>query len=261
MQGNSPRPIAFIAFFRGQHVSEEFMSTWMCTVDWPKAIGVIRDLIVASAAIFTASVAYLGISKWKSEEQGKADFDLSRRALQAIFRFQSEFQRARSAFTGPSEFPEGYDPNDHAPATQARAWSHVFQTRINKAYAALTDLDALRPEMDALWGEGSHIDLDRFYSCYSTLMSSMQLYVRNESDSGRIFQRNDALRRRTEADVFDTGQLVDGAAGNEIVPSELTERLKGAVADASAKLRTYLPMHNSNNARNIKVVANDSQQK
>lgn len=60
------------------------MGDWACAVDWPQPAGVLKNLALAAAAVVTAVVAVRGFSKWRSEDRGKADFDLTRRALKAL---------------------------------------------------------------------------------------------------------------------------------------------------------------------------------
>jgi hypothetical protein len=224
----------------------------MCTVDWPKAVGVVKDLVLAGAAIVTARAALMGITKWRSEEKGKADFDLARRSLQAVFRFEAAFQRARSPFTSGSEFPQGYDPMAATPREKAGAWAHVFQARIDKAFVALMELDALKPEMGALWGDGDLID-ERLYGSYSTLRSAMDLFLQNERQGGALFNRRPELEIEVNAQVFDTPILPGD--GEPLPPTELTTRVKEAVKESALRLRRYLPTHKT------KKVENHSQQK
>jgi hypothetical protein len=218
------------------------MEAWMCSFDWGKVISAGKDLVLAGAAIVTARAAVQGISKWRAEEQGKADFELAKRSLGAIFRFQTSFQRARSAFTSVSEFPDGYNAQDAGAATKGAAWAHVFEARIAKVFAILTELDGITQEMDALWGNGARSQVDRLFGCYSTLRASMQLYVQNEYQSGRIFERNPGQRELVESHVFDMPKLVEGTT-DKFQPNELTERLVSAVKASSAELRVRLPMH------------------
>jgi len=218
------------------------MEVWMCSVDWPKAIGVFKDLVLAAAATVTAIAAVRGISKWRAEEQGKADFDLARRALGAIFRFQTSFQRARSAFTDASEFPGGYVPVETDPAVDGAAWKHVMEARLAKVYVNLTELDGITQEMDALWGDGARSNVDRLFGCYSTLRASMHMYVQDQYQGGRIFTHNPSEREKVESHVWDMPSLVEGTT-DQFKPNELTERLKAAVQESSKQLRAHLPMH------------------
>jgi hypothetical protein len=218
------------------------MEAWMCSFDWGKVIGAVKDLVLAGAAVVTARAALKGISKWRAEEQGKADFDLARRALGAIFRFQTSFQRARSAFTDASEFPEGYLSSETDATSNGAAWAKVFEARLAKVYTNLTELDGITQEMDALWGEGARSNVDLLFGCYSTLRASMHMYVQDQYQGGRIFARNPGEREKVESHVWDMPKLVEGTT-DQFAPNELTERLKEAVKDSSKELRTHLPMH------------------
>ena len=211
-----------------------------CIVDWTATASFFKDVIVSTAAIFTAFVAYKGISKWRSEEAGKADFELSRRVGKAVFRMRDVLNGARNPFTFAHEFPEGYDSND--PSQQGAAWAHVFNSRWGPVRDCAIEIQSLRNEAEALWGGAILAPLDRLLHQANTLQVAMGAYARNQQAQGQHFANNRDFGQRIESQVFDSGNLlnVDGTDGG---PNPLTVAIDAAVNDAATYLRTKLPQH------------------
>lgn len=211
-----------------------------CDVDWPATTSVLKDVIVSAAAIFTAFVANKGISKWRSEEAGKADFELSRRIGKAIFRMRDVMQSARAPFVVASEFPEDYNPHNAGPKKEASAWAHVFNERWMPVRDCAIEIQALRNEAEALWGNSIIPMLDKLVSLANTLRLAIDAYISNESADSEHFKRNPEFGQRIRAQVFDTGNAIN-ADGTEGAPNALTADLERVVADTATYLRTKLP--------------------
>jgi hypothetical protein len=218
------------------------MWAWICSVDWSKAIGVAKDVVLAVSAAITAAAAVRGISKWRAEEQGKADSDLARRALLALFQFQTSFQRARWVATTGSEYPRDFDPIAATAEQKAEAWTHIFTKRLDGVHTSFVQVEAILVEMEALWGSESRSGLDGLYGCYSRLRGSMELYVKDLQSGGAIFGRSRELGSRVESDVFDA-PLIAEEEGATPPSNELTDQLKEVVSAGATQLRMRLPMH------------------
>jgi hypothetical protein len=209
-------------------------------VDWSVTASFFKDVTVSCAAIFTAVVAYKGISKWRGEEAGKADFELSRRIGKAVFRMRDVLKGARNPFTLAQEFPEGYDHDDAS--QQGSAWAHVFNKRLEPVRECAIEIQSLRNEAEALWGNAILTPLDALLHQVNTLQVAMGSYARNQHARGQHFANNRDFANRTEAQVFDAGNLLndDGTDGG---PNPLTAAIEGAVTDAATYLRSKLPQH------------------
>jgi hypothetical protein len=211
-----------------------------CAVDWPGTANFFKDVIVSGAAAFTAYVAYIGISKWRSEEAGKADFELSRRIGKCVFRMRDVLAGARNPFTFAHEFPDGYDSSDQS--QQGAAWAHVFNKRWEPVRDCAIEIQSLRNEAEALWGAEILGALDRLLHQANTLQVAMGAYARDKQARGQHFANNLDFGRRIEAQVFDAGNLLndDGTEGGS---NPLTVAIDAAVNDAATYLRTKLPTH------------------
>ena len=64
----------------------------------------IRDIIVGLAAISTAIVAWRGLSTWRRELKGKADFEVATNILQAVYATRMLVSRIRWEGTLPASY-------------------------------------------------------------------------------------------------------------------------------------------------------------
>jgi len=209
-----------------------------CAIDWPGTADFFKDIVVSVAAIFTAGVAYRGISKWRSEEAGKADFDLARRVGKSVFRMRDVLADARRAMTFAYEFPENYDPADGP--KQAAAWAHVFNARFEPVRECAIELQSLRNETEALWGGDILVNLNRLVRQATRLQVAMGAYVRNEQALGAHFNGNQGFGDQVRAEVHDMGNAIN-PDGTEGAPNAMTTEIQSAVDALAAYLRTKLP--------------------
>lgn len=209
----------------------------MCT-DWLEVVGVGRDVVVAVAAIVTATVACIGISKWRSEESGKADFDLARRLGAAVYRFRDAIASARRPFIAADEFPSGAPAGTGKDA--ADAYAHVFNQRFQGVRQGAGDLRALRNEAEALWGKEIVEKLDKLLAHGIVLHVAMSAIVSDKASYGLEFRTNPELGKKMEARVSDMGNEIN-SDGTEGAPNELTTKIELDVENVAAYLRTKLP--------------------
>jgi hypothetical protein len=214
------------------------MTGGLCAVDWLAVVGVAKDVVVAIAAIVTATVACIGISKWRAEESGKADFDLARRLGTAAYRFRDAIAAGRRPFISASEFPDGMPPGSGK--NEADAYAHVFNQRFQGVRQSAIDLRALRNEAEALWGKEIVGKLDALLGWGFVLHSAMSALVSDKASCGADFRSNDAFGKATRAEVFDTGNSIN-SDGTKGAPNEFTTKIERDVENVAAYLRTKLP--------------------
>ncbi|MGB1239943.1 MAG: hypothetical protein ACPG4U_17125, partial [Pseudomonadales bacterium] len=72
-------------------------------------ISMIKDLIIAAAAITTALIAYRGLNKWKSEVVFKAQFETALNLAKKVHVLRDEIESFRSPIYTSDEFTEEYN--------------------------------------------------------------------------------------------------------------------------------------------------------
>jgi hypothetical protein len=201
-------------------------------VQTAQLIALIKDLLLASAAIVTATVAVLGLRKWRHELSGKVAFDVARGLAKATYRLRDEIQSARSPLVRGAEFPPEY----HATALrshdeEAQAWSFIYRRRWEPIANALQEFDAQALEAEALWGPDIRKLTDALRKCSHLLNISIEAVVEDKSVGGENFKADREFGKKMRADVHASV----GAADNP-----LSQSIAAAVRDIESALRSHL---------------------
>ena len=110
-----------------------------------ETIAVISDIVLALAAIVVATVAVRGLSTWRKELHGQADFALARRIMQIVYESRNRFRQIR---------------NDLSVET----WDTQYE-RLNGIFC---ELDVALLEAKVLWGDHLKSAKQTLKECVST---------------------------------------------------------------------------------------------
>lgn len=113
---------------------------------------VINNAILCSCAITGAVVAVLGLSTWRAQLRGQAEYELARRVLVAVLKYREAIRSARSPFSTVDI--DAVDPHRQMPEVeqQQRARRRNYEERWNRVTAARAVLAAELFEVEAVWG-------------------------------------------------------------------------------------------------------------
>lgn len=211
-----------------------------CVIDWPGTMSFIKDFVVAVATVAATIVAWMGINKWRTEESGKADFDLARRLGKAVFQFRDALAFARRPFVENGEYPEGKVPTANTGAGEASAYAHVFNQRFQVVQQSAIEIQALRNEAEALWDRDIVDKLMELLRRSITLQVAMGAIISDKRSFGANFKHNEAFAKAMESRVFDSGDTINDD-GTDGPPNEFTAQIERAVENVSAYLRAKLP--------------------
>ena len=119
-------------------------------------IAIIKDVVLASAAITGAIVAVKGLGTWRRQLKGQFEYELSRRILVSLFKCRDAINGVRHPAIWAFETPS-------PPEDEARKMSHeqlrfygtskAYQTRWDKVQQQKMALYADLLEAEAVWGE------------------------------------------------------------------------------------------------------------
>ena len=130
----------------------------------PAAISTLRDIIVAGAAVSTATVGWKALNKWRDETVGKRRLEVAEDTLSAFYQAQEIIYDARAPFIAASEMvkEEGV-PDDvvrdsaYGPIRRLRqSFDHIRDLRTKRhRFAALFGREATKPwdEIEAVLNE------------------------------------------------------------------------------------------------------------
>ncbi|NID04236.1 hypothetical protein HBF26_05020 [Luteibacter jiangsuensis] len=215
------------------------MEVWICRVDWPGAISVFKDVVVAIAAGVTAVVAARGFSRWRAEDQGKADFDLARRALKALFTYKLEFARARSPVLWVAELIVSPGDDDHE--TKAKALARAYGRRLEPLRAAAVNLETIQTEVEGLWGAEAGKAVQRVLRTYVVLTSSIDAVIANARSGGEDFRADRDFGREMRENVSASGTPEPRNPSSGRHNSSLSQEIEDAVHGCAIVLRSKLP--------------------
>jgi hypothetical protein len=192
-----------------------------------------KDIILACAAIVTATVAVKGLRRWREELRGKVEFEVSRNLARATYKLRDEIQRARSPLIRGSEFPSSYGESEKSGSSsvEADAWAHIYQNRFGPVLEALRDFDAQALEAEALWGSDIRKSAADLRHCAHRLSVSMQAIVDDKAQNGENFRANRDFGVKVRADVAALPSQQD---------NPLSQQIETAVLALEGKLKTHL---------------------
>lgn len=95
-----------------------------------ETIATISDIVLAVSALVGAIVAVCGLSTWRHELHGQADFALARQVMRAVYEIRNRFGQIRNDLS-----------------------SEAFDTQYERFNGALCELDVALLEAEVLWGD------------------------------------------------------------------------------------------------------------
>lgn len=193
-------------------------------------VTVVKDLLVAAAAVTGAIVGVFGLRTWQRQLHGQTKYNLSRRILIAAFQTRDRVRRVRNGLIWGGEVDAALKelglPSDEENANQAvrRGESAVYQVRWQRVLDARMSLDVERVEAEVLWGSA-------WASCLAELdrvITDLSVELMNYLDA--------EARRPTDTPEWKrTRQLVFGS-----VDDEYDKRLTAAIERVENAVRPYL---------------------
>lgn len=201
----------------------------------------VKEVVVAVAAAAAAVAAWWGVSTWRRQLKGKAEYDVALKVLRATYRVRDAIQAMRSPFMSGGEMQsamasEGFrqPPPLATASTQAFHVSGLeagYSVRWGVVSEALADLSVARLEAEAIWGEDAARCLDAVRQCARDLNAATRMYLKRQRNP-RGAASEETFERELEETVFSTG----AESGDDA----FTMRLREAVASMEAFIRPKL---------------------
>lgn len=165
-------------------------------------VTLIKDIVLGLCALGTVSVAVYGVKSWARELKGKADFEIARHLIRAVYKFRDEIEFSRSPMILPNEFPENYDPHNRASKYKAESWSYVLSNRWKPVVEAVYELDAQGLEAEALWGADIKQLIQDLRKNAQLLRVGMQAVVDHEMQDNENFECDSDLAKKMRSRVW-----------------------------------------------------------
>lgn len=163
-------------------------------------ITIIKDLILASAAITGAIVAVKGLGTWQRQLKGQSEYELSRRILVSLFKYRDSINGVRHPAMWAYEMPN--PPEEEAKIMSREqisfyGTSKAYQARWDKVQEQKTALYADLLEAEAIWGMGLKNLFQSVFDLEHELVTQIRHYLELINTDVKEY-RKDAIRKIDE---------------------------------------------------------------
>lgn len=158
---------------------------------WP----VFKEALLVVCAVTGTGVGVVGLSTWRRQLRGTADFEVARSALRALLRVRPAFSFVRSRGIFAAELQDREGERRAGSADRYCDEEQVFGARWQHLSAALADLEAAVVEAEVLWGQDIQRLIDPIRSCVRDLSSALDEFLTLARD-GDLFDRSEAVKIR-----------------------------------------------------------------
>ncbi len=187
-------------------------------------ISIIRDFVVAGAAVATVCLAHRGIKNWIVELRGRTSFEVARGLMLATYKLRDAIRSCRSRLIQGREFPDGYDHLKATPEQEHDGWTHVYKNRWVPVFEALQDFDARGLEAEALWGS-------EFRNSTVKLRKPINdLYLAIESNFENDFRKDPEFAKTIRSTMFAKSDAGD----------QLSQSITEAIDEIEKKVRPHM---------------------
>ena len=177
-----------------------------------EGVGIAKDVVVSLAAAATAFAAWRGISKWRTELEGKASFDVARTLARATYRLRDNVRSCRAPLFMGFEFPYGYSPQSSSPEQRAEAWTHAFNGRWVSVQEALNEFSTAALEAEAVWGPQVRDATERLRLCIREVRAAQGAIVDNHAGGGADFESDKVFALKMRQALGTTDNATDAVS-------------------------------------------------
>jgi hypothetical protein len=164
-------------------------------------VSVLKDAILAIAAIIGSIVAILGLSTWKRQLYGQSEYDLAKRLLKSIYLFREVINNARHPFMQYSATPDLPKDQLDQLSKEEKEWyarAQAFEKRWEPVANARAELDTSVLESEVFWGNEVKDKVAKLRQLQAELLVAIEEHLErtNPKDPDESFRGDDLKRNR-----------------------------------------------------------------
>ena len=193
----------------------------------------LKDSIIAAAAIGGVFVAHEGLQTWKAQLRGTIEYELTRRLLRSTYKYRDGFSIVRHPVMFSGEYPplpDGFKGTREE--ERYHGLSGAYSKRWDRLQEARRELDAELLEAEVLWDAAIRERYVKLFKLQGELFSVVSCYLSacnpRSPDAAREADEN-FLRDRRDA-LYETNLPED----------EFSRQLRAAVMDVESILKPHL---------------------
>jgi hypothetical protein len=199
----------------------------------PELIAATRDIIIALAAVVTATVAVKGLNTWSRQLRGTADFQVARGLAKATYKVREKLQLCRSPYLSDQEFPPKYHgaESKRPPERDAKGYAFVYSNRWSSVWEAIQEFDVGALEAEALWGKSIREATDSLRKVVREVNVAIDAFIENAASGGEDFSRDAEFGKKMRS-------IISALPTNS--ENILNQKLAAAVQAIDDQLRQHL---------------------
>lgn len=187
----------------------------------PEFITAVKDIFVGLAAIFATFFAYLGLTAWREELKGKAEYQLAKEVLKSVYKVRDAFEHVRNPAIYQFEYPkdmldhQGYLKQEH----EYEGTMYIYEKRWAKMSEAFRELEEHHLDAQVEWGSEFQNVIMKLRSCNTNLLVTIQQFLERKKHP-RDFEPANAEKLAEERSILYQHEK------NDIFSREIQEAIK-----------------------------------
>ena len=167
---------------------------YIVSLNWKKKmtlseyITAVKDVLVGLSAVSAAVFAYLGLTTWRKELKGKAEYQLAKEVLKSVYKVREAFKHVRKFVIYRYEYPEemlDYHGNlkmEH----DYEGTAHVYEKRCEVMAEAFRELEEHHLEAQVEWGSEFQDVIEKLRSCKAEILIAIDQMLERKKNPREV---------------------------------------------------------------------------
>ena len=151
--------------------------------DW---ISIIKDLAAPLFYLATIILGIIGLSKWRKELRGRAEFEAAKDVVAGAYRMRDAINNARSMMMFATEW-EDREPNPNESDKEKRTSNslHAYQKRYDRVTAVASQWYPAIVQAEALFGEEGRKKIEALNETVMSLRAAIEMHHNDQISMAR----------------------------------------------------------------------------
>jgi hypothetical protein len=202
-----------------------------------QAVGLLKDVVLAGAALVAAYVGLRGLGAWRRQLSGNTEYQLAKAMLASAYELRDAVAAFRNPFLQHASDPDLPADKLKDLSREEREW-HAFAQAYQKRWEAVSKakgrLDTNLFEAEAVWGP----QIRNIVSLLNPLLGELLFAVQDRVEArkpGSHYDRADAEEQRKQHDTLYGGRSTD----------KFKNKLEDVISAIENELRPHIIQHHS----------------
>lgn len=197
-------------------------------------VPLVKDVILAIAAVIGSIVAIMGLSTWKRQLYGQSEYELAKRLLKSLYLFREVINNARHPFMQYSAVPDLPQNKLEQMTKEEKEWhaqAQAWEKRWAPVAKARADLDMNVLESEVFWGDEIKEKMAKISQLQVELLVAIQEHIErtNPRDPDQSYQGDES--KRVRAIMYGIGDRSKDA---------FLDRILSAIEEIESILKPYI---------------------